>query len=222
MGVPAKRWRNVASSSRKQIGERRADRLGPDRELLVARGGGELVPGADGEAIVAAIDAVADGGAELAGYRALVLDGQVGDAAARVELVGRRKRVGRTDVETAPAVAAVVGVGTIGRDQAVVRMTPRYSHEPWLRETRLVCLPCQPSPASAASGFSISGAVSTNTLTSPPDAACSAARGALQARLDDVVVVAPLGVDRDAGARRLVEEPQRVVVGRVAEAEDDR
>ena len=34
------------------------------------------------------------------------------------------------------------------------------------RETRLVCLPCQPMPAAALSGFSITGAVSTNTFSS--------------------------------------------------------
>ena len=42
------------------------------------------------------------------------------------------------------------------------------SHEPNSRLTRLVCLPCQPIPAASASGFSMTGAVSTNTFTSPP------------------------------------------------------
>ena len=37
-----------------------------------------------------------------------------------------------------------------------------------LAATRLVCLPCQPMPAASASGFSITGAVSTKTFTSPP------------------------------------------------------
>ena len=46
---------------------------------------------------------------------------------------------------------------------------PRNSQLPKSRETRLVCLPCQPSPARSASGFSISGAVSTKTLTSAPN-----------------------------------------------------
>jgi len=47
-------------------------------------------------------------------------------------------------------------------------MLPRNSHEPCARLTRLVCLPCQPSPAASASGFSITGAVSTKTLRSWP------------------------------------------------------
>jgi hypothetical protein len=51
---------------------------------------------------------------------------------------------------------------------AVVKITPKKSQEPWLRLTRLVCLPCQPSPAFWASGFSITGAVSTKTLTAAP------------------------------------------------------
>ena len=56
---------------------------------------------------------------------------------------------------------------------SVVNTSPRNSHEPKRRETRLVCLPIQPSPARIASGFSITGAVSTNTLTAQPCASAS-------------------------------------------------
>jgi len=45
----------------------------------------ELVPGADREAIVAAIDPVADRLAEFARNRALVFDGEIGNAAAGIE-----------------------------------------------------------------------------------------------------------------------------------------
>ena len=48
----------------------------------------------------------------------------------------------------------------------LVRMTPRNSQLPCSRLTTLVCLPCQPIPAAWASGFSITGAVSTNTFNS--------------------------------------------------------
>jgi hypothetical protein len=58
--------------------------------------------------------------------------------------------------------------GVSGSISAVVRMAPRNSQEPYSRDTRLVCLPCQPSPAACPNGFSISGAVSTNTFTSAP------------------------------------------------------
>ncbi len=59
--------------------------------------------------------------------------------------------------------------GGSGGSSKVVSTAPRNSQEPKLRETRLVCLPCQPTPARPASGFSIKGAVSTNTLSSQPN-----------------------------------------------------
>jgi tRNA threonylcarbamoyl adenosine modification protein YjeE len=74
----------------------------------------ELVPRADELAVVAAVDAVADGGAELDRDRALRFDRQVRDAAARVELVGRDDRLRRADVDARAAAAAVVG-----RDRAL-------------------------------------------------------------------------------------------------------
>ena len=96
----------------------------------------------------------------------LVLDRQIGDAAPRIEPVGRGKRRGRADVEAAPAGAAMVGLRRVGRElergEDLAEEQPRAE----LRDTRLVCLPCQPSPARCASGFSITGAVSTKTFTS--------------------------------------------------------
>ena len=87
-----------------------------------------------------------------------------GDRAPEMPPSGRcRGRRGRCRNGRAPA--------SSGGSSSVVKMAPRNSHEPYSRDTRLVCLPCQPRPAAAASGFSITGAVSTNTLTSPP--ACS-------------------------------------------------
>ena len=59
------------------------------------------------------------------------------------------------------------GSGSSAGSSAVVKIEPRKSQLPNARETSTVCLPCQPSPAAAASGFSITGAVSTNTLASP-------------------------------------------------------
>ena len=60
--------------------------------------------------------------------------------------------------------AAVAGAS--GSSSRLVRMIPRNSQLPCSRLTRLVCLPCQPMPAAALSGFSITGAVSTNTFSS--------------------------------------------------------
>ena len=87
-------------------------------ELRLRAALGELVPRADGEAVVAAIDAIADRGAELVRDRPLVLDGEIGDAAPRIEPVGRGKRVGRADVEAGAARAAMVLLGRVRRESA--------------------------------------------------------------------------------------------------------
>ena len=89
----------------------------------------------------------------------------------------------------------VVSPARRARSSAVVKIEPRNSQEPNSRETRLVCLPCQPRPAFAASGFSITGAVSTKTFTSPPASACTLSGQLLELALDDVVIVGALGVD---------------------------
>src|SRR3546814_12835720 len=56
---------------------------------------GKFVPRADGEAIIAAIDAVADPAPQRDGDRAIMLDREIGDAAPRIEAVRRGKGVGR-------------------------------------------------------------------------------------------------------------------------------
>jgi hypothetical protein len=62
----------------------------------------------------------------------------------------------------------MVALGLVGGRSAVVKIAPRNSQFPNSRDTSTVCLPCQPSPAASANGFSITGAVSTNTFTSEP------------------------------------------------------
>ena len=192
--VLANSARNAASSSRASSASFGARSHVARGELGLAAGLRELVPRADREAIVAAVDAVADQRAQLARDRALVLDGEVGDAAPRIEPVGRREtprsgrrrgRRGRCRRSPAPAAS--------GGSSSVVKIAPRNSHEPNSRDTRLVCLPCQPRPAAAASGFSITAAVSTNTFTSPPACAISQRASVLQPRLDDLVIVARPG-----------------------------
>ena len=56
--------------------------------------------------------------------------------------------------------------GASGAKSSSVKITPKNSQLPWVRDRRLVCLPCQPMPAAAASGFSITGAVSQAALHS--------------------------------------------------------
>src|ERR1700754_4688167 len=73
-----------------------------------------LVPGANRETVVAAINAIAHQRTELARNRTLVLDGEVGDAAPRVQAIRRRERGGWADVEAGAAASAVIGLVLIG------------------------------------------------------------------------------------------------------------
>lgn len=73
----------------------------------------EAVPRADGEAVVAAVDAVAHHGAEFEGDGAFVLDCEVGDAASRIHGVGGSDGLGRAGVDAGGAFAAVVVLGLV-------------------------------------------------------------------------------------------------------------
>src|SRR5204862_5613964 len=75
----------------------------------------ELVPRADGEAIVATIDAVADGFTEFARDWSLALDSEIGDAAPCIELVRRGEGRGRTHLLAGVTAAAMIDVGRIAR-----------------------------------------------------------------------------------------------------------
>src|SRR3954468_6181059 len=92
----------------KKLDQRRLVEAIADLEIRLGRGLRESVPRADELTIVAAVDAVPDQRTQLFRNRALVLDRQVGDAAARVELVGTDDRLGRTDVDAAVAGAAML------------------------------------------------------------------------------------------------------------------
>src|SRR3546814_2035499 len=77
----------ILQARRREFGARQEGRIG--RALR------ELVPRADGEAVVAAVDAVAHGGTERARDLPLVLDGEIGDAAPRIEPIGPEEGLDR-------------------------------------------------------------------------------------------------------------------------------
>src|SRR3546814_3116799 len=88
-------WSSDVCSSDLQIGETRRRQLGTRGEGEVGtRRRRELVPRADREAIVTAVDAVADILPEFGRNRAFEFDRQVRNAAPRIELVGRGKSIG--------------------------------------------------------------------------------------------------------------------------------
>src|SRR3546814_8671784 len=89
--------------------ERGRRKLAARQDGAVPRGGiGEFVPRAHREAIVAAIDAIADRVPELFGDRPRMFDREIGDAAPGIEPVRRGKGLRRTRILTRPATAAVI------------------------------------------------------------------------------------------------------------------
>src|SRR5688572_26062360 len=86
-----------------ELDQRRAIEAVPRLEIVLGAWLREPVPGTDQLAIVAAVHAVADKRAKLLRDRALVLDGEVRDAATGIELVRTPDRLRRADVDAALA-----------------------------------------------------------------------------------------------------------------------
>ena len=116
----------------------------------------------------------------------------------------------------------MIDFGCIARQIAAsVKIAPRNSQEPKSRDTRLVCLPCQPSPAACASGFSITGGGVDEHLDLAAGGRDQPSRQRLQPLLDQVVIVVALRIDRDRAARALGQYRQRIFIGPVIDAEHD-
>src|SRR5262249_4814192 len=160
----------------------------------------ELVPRAHRQTMVAAEDAVADRGAQLARNRPLVLDGEVRDAAARIEPIGCGKRRRRADVKTSTTSAAVIDLRRVRRQ--IERGEDRAEKQPRAElardQIRVLALP----PEAGGGGERLlhhRRGVDENLhvaagLRSQPTGQC------LEAELDEVVVVVAARVDRDRAA----------------------
>src|SRR5690606_16627301 len=98
---------------RQQIGQPGGAQFLPREKPGFRSDPGELVPRADRQAVVAAIDAVAYRAAELVWDRPLVLNGQIGDAAAGIEPVRGGKGVGRACIQAGATGAAMVFLATV-------------------------------------------------------------------------------------------------------------
>ena len=183
IGEPANTSRNAGIVERGEVGQARRASARPRQEVGSRLAPGELVPRADREAVVAAIDAVADSGRSSAGIVPLVLDREVGDAAPRIEPVGRGKRRRRAGIQAAPAGPAVIGRRRVGRQ--IERRLDLAEEQPGAEVARhqvgVLALPAQ--PGRSASGFSITGAVSTKSL-SAAGPRLDPARERLQPRLE--------------------------------------
>ena len=191
-------------------------------ELEGLRGGvGELVPRAGGQAVVAAIDAVADGGTKLARDRPLVLDGEVGDAAPRIEPVGGREGVGGAGVEAGAAGAAMVGLGRVrlefGRGEDRAQEQPRA-----VRAADQVGVPALPAYAGGGRQRLLHHWRGVHEhLHVAARARDDLAGDLLQPALHHLVVVAVAGVDRDGAAIAPGKQRSRVLVRAVIHGQHD-
>ena len=89
-------------------GQARCRQIGPRQECRLSVRTRELVPGADGEAVVAAVDSVPDSRAQFVRDRATVLNREIADAAPRIEPIWRGKGIGGANVEAASAGLALL------------------------------------------------------------------------------------------------------------------
>ena len=150
-----------------------------------------------------------------------MFDGEVGDAARRIEPVGRRESIGRADVEAACAGAAAVRMRFVGRD--VERGVDLAQEQPRAMSARdevgVLALPADP------------GALRQRLLHHRRSIDEYLHRGTearddelsemLQHALHHVVIVAVAGIDRDGAAIGERERGERIVVRRVRQAERD-
>src|SRR5436190_8522379 len=105
----------------------------------------EAVPGADELAIVAAVNPVANQRPQLYRDRAFVLDREIRDAAARVELVGPDDRLRWTDVDAAAAAAAMLLDRRIRRQRQVgVHLAQKEPGARAIEKQRVLATPADP------------------------------------------------------------------------------
>ena len=151
-----------------EFGQGRRIEVGARRKFRFPSIARELVPRADGEAVVAPIDAIADRGSKLPRNWALVLDREIGNAAPRVELIRRRKRARRTRVEAGAALSAMVRFRRVGR-QVEVR-EDRAQEQPGAKFARhqigVLALPAE--PGACGQGASRAAAPCRRTPSRPP------------------------------------------------------
>src|SRR5688500_13242835 len=149
-------------------------------------------------AVVAAVHPVADERAQLLRGGALVLDGEVRDAAPRIELVGRADRLRRADVDAALAAAAVIVLRRIGRQRQVA--IDLAQEEPRARiaveEQRVLAAPAQ-ARALRQLDLDDRSRIGEGAVAERPDLPLDALAQRLQARGQHLVIIAAAGIPGD-------------------------
>src|SRR5207237_1080258 len=163
-------------------------------------------PRTDDLAVVASIDAVAHERTQLFGDRPEVLDREIGDAAARVELVRSDDRARGADVDAALARAAVRARGGVGFE----RKTDEELAEKEVRariarkEERVLAAPSEPA-LRGERDFHHRSAIGEDAIVEWAELGGHALGERLQLRAQHLVVVAAERVARDEGAVRIFE-----------------
>ena len=200
--------RNAASSSRARSASCRCAQFGARGEFRFASGLRELVPRARPRDNRRSHRCGCRCFAEFVRDRALVLDREIGDAAPRIELVGRRERCGRADVLAGGAGAAMIGVGRIARQ--IGRSKDRAEKQPGAELARdeigVLALPAQSRRLRQRLLHHGGGIDEHFDLAARRSHQPSRQR--LQPLLDEVMIIVALRIDRDRAARALLAASQ--------------
>ena len=165
-GVPAKNARKAASSRAARSARGGAARSARAASRVCAASVANLFQGQTARQSSQPNTRLPIAARNSSGMGPVVLDRQVGDAAAGIETVGRGERVRGADVEAGAAGAAMVGGGLVRLQVRAGEDRPEQQPVAVLaRDQHGVLCPASRGPAASASGFSITGAVSQKTLT---------------------------------------------------------
>ncbi len=131
----------------------------------------------------------------------MVFDGEVREAAARIEPVGRHDRAGRTGREAGRAAAAVIGGRRIGRERQVREEFAQHEQRARAGIDQVGVLADPAEPGIARERFlQYRGRIDEGAIAEAADRFLDAVRELLQPAAHDVVIVAAEGVARDVGA----------------------
>ena len=142
--------------------------------------------------------------------RSLVLDGEVGDAASRIEPVRRRECRRRADVEAGAAGAAMIAFGVVGRQ--IERGEDRAEKQPGAELARhqvgVLALPADAGGRGERLFHHRRGV--DEDLDLAAGRVDQPAANRFEPRFDHVVIIVAAGIDRDAAARAVFQDRQRI------------
>ncbi len=177
------------------------------------------VPGAYQLAVVAAEDAIAHQRTQFERYGTVMLDGQVGDAAACIELIGTNEGVRRADIEAGPAAAAVIArrFAFVRRQRQIGVNLAEQEAGPGLavEQQRVLADPAEPGVARHRT-LQRRCTVGEHTVSVRSDLFFDAGAQALEPAAQELVIIAAQCVAGDVGTPAVGKQRPGVVNGRPA------